>query len=85
MTDLLDSDNIGMHFWINGIIYLRTNIWAEFELLSFYTHLISALVFQRPQSYVGFAKSNTAVQCVFCTYGLRGIFIQINLDLTLIW
>lgn len=32
MTDLLDSDNIGMHFLIN-LIYLRTYICAEFELL----------------------------------------------------
>lgn len=61
MTDLLDSDNICMHLSINFIIHLRTYIWAEFELLGFYTHLISALVFQRPQNYVGFAKSNTMV------------------------
>jgi len=33
MTDLLESDNIGMHFLISFIIYLRTYIWAEFEIV----------------------------------------------------
>lgn len=56
MTDLVDSDNIGMHVWINFVIYLRTYIWAEFELWSCYTHLISALVFHSPQIYVRCAK-----------------------------
>lgn len=46
MTDLLDSDNIDMHFLMNFIIYLRAYIWAECELLCFHTHLISALVFR---------------------------------------
>lgn len=56
MTDSLESDNIGMHFLIKFIIYLRTYIWAEFELQSLYTHLISALVFHRPQIYVKMGK-----------------------------
>lgn len=49
MTDLLDSDNIGMHcsFQVNYIIYYI--IWAKLKRVIFYTYLIPALVFQSPQ------------------------------------
>lgn len=53
MTDLLHSDNIGMHcsfqvnYIINYIIYYI--IWAKLKLVIFYTYLIPALVFQSPQ------------------------------------